>query len=134
MATTSRTFSPAQMAYMQARALFEVCQKAYREYELRIDQECNELGIPTPYGILPEDHPMMAEAQRLLDRENEARTLMYDAARNLFDWASETTFLHRGTAKQKAEIREMIAKVKKMAHVEKFFIELVDLSMKLDAR
>lgn len=75
---------------------------------------------------------MMDKAQKLLDRENEARKLMYAAAHNLFDWASESALAKRGTPAQKDSIRKAITEVKQMAHVEKFFVNLVDISMKLD--
>ena len=129
----TRKFSPAQNAYMLARAAFDVAYKACREHDKIMDLECDRLGIATPYGILPEGHPLMIEAQRLLDRENEFRKLMYDAAHNLFDWTTETTLAKMGTAKQKTDIRQMVATVKKCAWVERFFIELVDTSMKLAA-
>jgi hypothetical protein len=57
---------------------------------------------------------------------------MYEAAHNLFDWATESALAKHGTAKQKADIRAMVATVKNQAHVERFFKELVDASMKLD--
>ena len=128
-----RTFSPAQNAYMLARAAFDVAYKACRDHDKLMDAECEKLGIETPYGILPEGHPLMVEAQRLLDRENEFRKLMYDAAHNLFDWATETTLTKMGTETQKTAIRQMVATVKKCAWVERFFIELVDTSMRLAA-
>ena|SRR5665213_833569 len=127
----NRKFSPAQTAYMMARAAFDVAYKACRDYDKLMDAECQRMAIPTPYGILPEGHPMRAEAQRLLDRENVWRKLMYDAAHNLFDWATETTLARMGTAAQKTAIRQMVATVKKCAWVERFFIELVDSSMRL---
>jgi hypothetical protein len=128
-----RNFSPAQKAYMLARAAFDVAYKACRKHDRIMDAECEKLGLETPYGILPEDHPLMIEAQRLLDRENEFRKLMYDAAHNLFDWATETALAKMGTPKQKTDIRQMVATVKKCAWVERFFIELVDTSMRLAA-
>jgi len=128
-----RAFSPAQNAYMLARAAFDVAYKTCREHDRLMDTECEKLGLKTPYGILPEDHPLMIEAQRLLDRENEFRKLMYEAAHNLFDWATETALAKLGTPKQKTDIRQMVATVKKCAWVERFFIELVDTSMRLTA-
>ena len=128
-----RKLSPAQNTYAIARAAFDVAYKACREHDKAIDAECDRLGIATPYGILPEGHPMMIEAQKLLDRENEFRKLMYEAAHNLFDWATETTLEKMGTTKQKSDIRQMVATVKKCAWVERFFIELVDTSMRLAA-
>jgi hypothetical protein len=58
---------------------------------------------------------------------------MREAAHNLFDWATESTLSKMGTPQQKEQIRAMVESVKKMAHVEKFFIELVDSSMRLAA-
>ena len=118
---------------MVARAAFDVAYKACREHDKIMDRECKRLGIPTPYGILPEGHPLMIEAQRLLDRENEFRKLMYDAAHNLFDWAAETALAKIGTEKQKKDVRAMVATVKKCAWVEQWFIELVGTSMRLAA-
>lgn len=128
----SRSFSGAQLSYLEAKAMFDVAYHAKRDYDIVTDRECDRLGISTPYGILPEGHPMRVEGQRLLDQENEARTLMYAAAHRLFDWASESALAIRGTKAQKESIRQAIVSIKKMAHVEKFFIELVDISMKLD--
>ena len=130
--TKTRSFSDAQLAYMEARAFFDASYQAGRDYDKLMDLECDKLGIETPYGILPDGHPMRDHAQLLLDRENVARKLMYSAAHNLFDWAIESTLAKKGTSAQKVAIRAMVAKVKKMAHVERFFIELVDTSMKLD--
>jgi hypothetical protein len=129
----NRKFSKPQIAYMVARAAFDVVYNACRANDLLMDAECEKLGIPTPYGILPEGHPMWKEAQRLLDNETAARKLMYEAAHNLFDWATETTLANvaRATLQQKASIRSMVAEVKKKAHVEQLFIDLVDSSMRL---
>ena len=128
-----RNFSKQQNEYMAARAYFDVAYKAYLDYEKLMDAECDKLGIATPYGILPEGHPMRIESQRLLDIENAARTKMYAAAHNLFDWATETALARHGTEKQKADIRKMVSTVKKQAFVERFWIELVDTSMRLAA-
>lgn len=129
----SKNFSSPQIAYLKARALYEVAYQAHRDHDKLMDAECDKLGIRTPYGILPDGHPMWVEGQRLLDLENAARTLMREAAHNLFDWATETTLAKMGTAQQKEQIRNMVASVKKMSHVEKFFIDLVDSSMRLAA-
>jgi hypothetical protein len=131
--TTTIRFSEAQTNYMIARAAFDVAYKAHRDHDKLMDAECEKLGIETPYGILPDGHPMWEEGQRLLDEENAASTLMYKASHELFDWATETTLAKMGTPEQKAQIRDMVAKVKKMAFVEKYFIELVESSMKLAA-
>lgn len=128
----NRNFSTAQTTYMLAMANYQVAHDRDLAYDNLMDAECEKLGIETPYGILPEGHPMWVEGQRLLDAENAAKDLMRQAACLLFDWATETTLAKHGTAKQKQDVRDMVAKVKKMAHVEKFWIDLVDLSMKLD--
>lgn len=130
-ATSSIRFSKPQQAYMLARAYYDVVYNAHLAYGRKMDVECDKLGIPTPYGILPEGHPMWAEAQKLLDRENAAKKLMYDAAHNLIDWAIDSTLARCGTAKQKSDIRAMAAKVKTMCHVEQLWIDLVDCSMRL---
>lgn len=128
-----RTLSPAQNTYAVARAAFDVAYTACREHDKIMDLECERLGLATPYGILPEGHPLMIKAQRLLDQENEFRKLMYAAAHNLFDWATETTLAKMGTPKQKTDVRRMVATVKKCAWVEQWFIELIDTSMRLAA-
>jgi hypothetical protein len=74
---------------------------------------------------------MWAEAQRLLDEDNAAKKLMMDSAHNLFNWATEATLAKMGTETQKTQIRAMVASVKKCAFVEKHFIDLVDMSMRL---
>jgi|SRR5579859_6241991 len=121
-----------QKQYAIAKAAFDQARAASNDYDKVMDAECERLGIETPYGILPEGHPMWQEGQRLLDAENVAKKAMYQAAYNLFDWATEETFKRCGTKKQHAEIRAAVEKVKKMAFVEQFFIDLVDMSMKLD--
>jgi len=129
----ARKFSVAQMCYVAARAAFEVARKDSRDYDVQIDAECEKLGIKTPYGILPDSHPMLPEAQRLLDVENAATKDLYAAAHALFDWATESTLARIGTPTQKAAIRAMVTAVKKKAFVEQPFIVLVDMSMQLAA-
>ncbi|HET7215816.1 MAG TPA: hypothetical protein VFL79_19660, partial [Terriglobia bacterium] len=114
-------FSKQQMNYAAAKAIFDVAYEESRKYDRLMDAECEKLGIPTPYGILPEGHPMRQHAQELLDKENAAKELMYTAARDLFDWATSETFKHCGTPAQQAEINSAVAKVKKMAWVEQPF-------------
>lgn len=130
---TLRNFSAAQMDYMKARARFDVAHADYMDYEKLTDAECDKLGISTPYGILPVNHLMLAEAQRLLNCQNEARQQMYEAAHTLFDWATESALAKRGTPQEKKAVREMVATVKQEAYVERFFIELVDMCMHLAA-
>ena len=127
-------FSREQTAYMMARAAFDVDYKRARDYDKLTDAECDKLGIPTPYGILPEGHPMMVEAQRLLDRETASKDLMHAAARNLFEWATETTLAQHGTEAQKASIRQIVKTVAPMCWVESLWQKLVDLSMHLAVR
>jgi hypothetical protein len=129
----NRDFSKAQLNYATARAAFDVAYSAARKYDLAMDAECEKLGIETPYGILPDGHPMWDRAQQLLNAENEAKELMYKAAHQLFDWATSETFKRCGTPAQHEQIMEMVAKVKKMAFVEKPFEELVSMSMRLHA-
>lgn len=129
----SRSFSKQQMAYMAARAAFDVAYRASREYDKVMDAECEKLGIETPYGILPEGHPMWEKAQQLLDAENAAKELMYKAAHSLFDWATSETFKRCGTPAQHKAISEAVSKVKQMAFVEKHFEDLVDMSLRLAA-
>jgi hypothetical protein len=129
----TRKFSAAQMAYMVARATFEVADSDCRANSREIDAECERLGLEFPYGILPEDHPLMVEGQRLLDIYNAALNLMREAAGAMFDWSLTTTFAKHGTAEQQKTIREGVERVKKMAHVEKFHQQMVDLSLKLVA-
>lgn len=124
-------FSEPQLDYARARVIFDMCYKAARDYDRLMDAEATKLGLPTPFAILPEGHPMMAEAQRLLDMETAAKKLMYLQANALFDWALVETFAHTGTPKQHAAIREAVIKVKEMAWVEAPWIEMVDLSMRL---
>ena len=133
-------FSREQTAYMMARAAYDVDYQRSRDYDKQMDAECQRLGIPNSIdrpdvyvGMLPEGHPMWAEGQRLLDREEASRKLMYAAAHNLFDWATEITLAKCGTPAQKASIRQMVATVKPMAWVESPWQKLVDLSMHLDA-
>jgi hypothetical protein len=125
--------SKPQYAYAQALAAFDAAHKSHLEYGKLMDAECERLGIATPFGVLPEGHPMWAQAQALLDAENALSTLMYEAAHNLFEWATEITLAKMGTEKQKADIRAMVAAVKKKSWVERPFQELVDLSMRLTA-
>jgi len=112
MATTPSRLSKPQQAYILARAYYDAAYKEHVDYGRLMDMECEKLGIATPYGILPPEHPMWPKAQKLLDRENAAKKLMYEAANNLFDWAVETTLARCGTVDQKAEIRAMVEKVK----------------------
>lgn len=121
------------MAYAQAKALHTVCYQRCRAHDEVMDKEGDRLGLPTPYAILPEDHPLMAEAQRLLNAEMAANKILYQAAHNLFDWATETTLARCGTPAQAADVRKMVATVKEMAYVEQPFEELVDISMRLKA-
>jgi hypothetical protein len=125
--------TPSQNAYAMAKACHTVCKNRHDAYNLLIDAEAERLGIPGPYAILPEGHPMWVEAQRLLDLETAANKLLYAAAHNLFDWATEATLAKCGTPGQHAGIRRMVATVKEMAYVEQPFEELVDMSMRLRA-
>ena len=129
----TKRFSREQIAYAAAKALHTIEYQKARDYDKVCDQEGERLGLETPYAILPEGHPMAMEAQLLLDRENAAKDLLYKAAHNLFDWATETTLTKIGTESQKADIRSMVATVKKQAYCETNFEELVDLSMRLKA-
>jgi hypothetical protein len=131
----ARKFSPAQLRYMEARAAFDVAYQAHRAHEKLMDEEGERLGIPGPFAILPDGHPMWVDGQRLLDIENAMRREMHAAANAMFDWALDATFLSvGGTPEQTREIRASFEKIKKMAHVEKFWIEAVDLTLKLNAR
>ena len=129
----SSKFSAQQLAYAAARARFDAAYQASQDYDKLMDAECEKLGIETPYGILPEGHAMWTEAQRLLDAQNAASKAMYAAAHQLFDWATSETFKHCGTTQQHTDIRAAVAKVKEMAWVEKHFIELLDMSLRLAA-
>lgn len=128
-----KTFSQQQLNYATARAAFDVAYAESRKYDLAMDAECEKLGIPTPYGILPEGHQMWGRAQHLLDIENATKELMYKAAHDLFDWATSETFKRCGTPQQQTDILEMVAKVKCMAFVQEPFEKLVRLSMQLAA-
>lgn len=128
-----RKLSTQQMNYIKARALFDVAYKAHLDYDKLMDAECEKLGIETPYGILPDGHPMWIRGQELLDAENAAKKLMYQAASELFDWATSETFKRVGTPQQHKDIMEAVEQVKKMAFVQQPFIDLVDMSMRLAA-
>jgi hypothetical protein len=125
--------STQQIAYLAAKVVFDAAHSACRKYDKLMDSECEKLGIETPYGILPEGHPMWPESQRLLDEENAAKELMYKAAHDLFDWATSETFKRCGTPQQHADILSAVEKVKKMAFVEKHFEDLVSMSLRLAA-
>lgn len=125
--------SGAQLNYVAKRAAYDVAHREYLANSDKIDAEGERLGLETPYCILPEDHPLMIEGQRLLDIENEHKRAMYAAAAALFDWASETVLTKMGTPQQKTEIRDAVAKVKTMAYVERPFEDLVKISLQLAA-
>jgi hypothetical protein len=131
MAMSKRNFSPAQLRYIIAKAAFETVRDERRAHDLIVDAECERLGINTPFGILPEGSPLRLKSRALFDAENAARKVMYEAAFELFGWATETALAKIGTEMQKAAIRNAVALVKKMAFVEKPFIELVDISLRL---
>lgn len=97
-----------------------------------MDDECEKLGTPTPFGVLPPGHSMWARGQMLLDRENAAKKQMYEAANNLIDWGVETAIAERGEPEQKTKIRTMAEAVKSKAFVEKLWIDLVALCMGLE--
>jgi hypothetical protein len=121
---------------MMAKAYYETRSSLSEKYRIEMDAEGVRLGLGTPedaFLILPDGHPMWAKAQQLLDAENEAKALMYQAAFNLFDWATESTLARLGTSEQKTAIRDMVVKVKAMAFVEKPFEDLVSASMGLVA-
>ncbi len=128
----ARHFSQEQKAYMAAKAFYEMQYKAARDYDLVMDAECERLGIETPFGILPEGHPLLPQAQVNLNNESAAREILYRAGHNLFDWATETTLTKMGTPSQKQSFRNMVARVKEMAHVETHYEEMVKLCMSLD--
>jgi hypothetical protein len=126
-----RKFSQAQEHYLAAKVIYDATHEQFMDQQKAIDVECEKLGIETPYGILPVEHPLMIQGQALLDAENVAKDAMYAAAFILFDWAIETTLSHVGTEAQKATTRAFACTVKKMAFVEQPFIDLVNLSLQL---
>lgn len=125
--------SAQQKNWIAAKALYEIAYEASRANDKLIDAEAKRQGLPTPYAILAEDHPLMVKGQELLDDENAARKIMYQAAYALFDWGLEVTFAKCGTPKQQAEIKKAVETIKEKAHVEKLFQDLVNLNMKLAA-
>ena len=68
-----------------------------------------------------------------MDEQNAALKIMHEAANALFDWGLAKCFAKHGTAKQQAEIKAAVEQIKKKAHVEKLFIQLVETNMKLAA-
>lgn len=130
---TNRKLSTQQIKYVAAKVVFDAAYKAARAYDEIMDDECEKLGIATPYGILPEGHPMWIKAQQLLDKENETKAVMYAAAHDLFDWATSETFKRCGTPQQHKDINDAVDKVKNMAFVEQPFEELVSMSLRLAA-
>lgn len=65
------------------------------------------------------------------DRSADTLNLMRDAAFGLFDWATDTTLAKHGTPAQQKAVREAVAKVKRMTTVQRHWIALVDICMKL---
>ena len=66
------------------------------------------------------------------DRSADTLNLMRDAAFGLFDWATDTTLAKHGTPAQQKAVRQAVAKVKTMTTVQRHWIALVDLCMKLE--
>lgn len=66
------------------------------------------------------------------DRSADTLNLMRDAAFGLFDWATDTTLAKHGTPAEQKAVREAVAKVKTMTTVQRHWIALVDLCMKLE--
>ena len=66
------------------------------------------------------------------DRSADTLNLMRDAAFGLFDWATDTTLAKHGTPAEQKAVRESVAKVKTMTTVQRHWIALVDLCMKLE--
>ncbi len=130
----TRPYSPAQRAYLAAKISFDVADRDYLANNELMDAEGARLGLATPFCVLPDGHPMRAEAQRLLDRRCERLDAMRDASNALFDWALETVFVKTAPgSRQKNAISSAVARVKNMAHVEAFHREMVDICMKLEA-
>jgi hypothetical protein len=77
---------------------------------------------------------MLAKAIWEADSDSSADTLnlMRDAAFGLFDWATDTTLAKHGTPAEQKAVREAVAKVKTMTTVQRHWIALVDLCMKLE--
>lgn len=98
-----------------------------------MDKEGERLGLPVPFAILPNDHPMWVRGQELLDAENAALRDMRAAANAMFDWALDETLGRCGTPEQKRNIREQFETIKKMAHVQKIWIDAVTIALRLAA-
>lgn len=91
--------------------------------------------MATPHTFSPaQENYMLAKAiwEADTDRSADTLNLMRDAAFGLFDWATDTTLAKHGTPAQQKAVREAVAKVKTMTTVQRHWIALVDLCMKLE--
>lgn len=75
---------------------------------------------------------MVAKAMHETERSIETVNLLKQAACQMFDWAADTTLAKHGTPAEQKAVRKAVAKVKTMTTVQRHWIALVDLCMKLE--